>query len=80
MWKLDSLAFRGLCPSWNRDVHTIFHLPFTTHTYILGPLMKQSHMSSQLYKRCAHFHIVRTCLTNAIHNARTPLGHYLASF
>ena len=42
MWKLDSLAFRGVCTSWNRGVRTILHLPFTTHTYMLGPLMRQT--------------------------------------
>ena len=42
MWKLDSLAFRGVCTSWN---FTILHLPFTTHTYMLGPLMNQPHMT-----------------------------------
>ena len=54
---------------------------------MLGPLLKQPHMSLQLYKRCACFlydmkqhlyYIVGTCLTNAMHNARTPLGHNLA--
>ena len=84
MWKLDSLAFMGVCTSCNIDVRTILHLPFTTHRYMLGPLMKQAHMSLPLYKRCARFlygmkqcrnYIVRQCFTNAIHIARTPLGH-----
>ena len=49
MWKLDLLAFRGMCTSWNRGVRTILHLPFTTHTYMFNPLIKQTHMSLQLY-------------------------------
>ena len=49
--------------------------------------MNQSHMSLQLYKRCARFlygmkqcrnYIVRVCFNNAMQNARTPLGHNLA--
>ena len=89
LWKLDSLAFKGVCTSWNRGVRTILHLPFTTHTYMLGPLMNQAHMSLQLYKRCARFlygmkqcrnYIVRACFNNAMQNARTPLGHNLAFF
>ena len=81
MWKLDSLAFKGVCTSWNRGVHTILQLHFTTHTNMLGPLMNQPHMSLQLYKRCARFlygmkqcrnYIVRACFTNTMHNA---LGH-----
>ena len=89
MWKLDSLAFKGVCTSWIRGVRTILQLPFTTHTYMLGPLMNQPHMSLQLYKRCARFlygmkqcrnYIVRACFTNAMHNARTPLGHIMAFF
>ena len=84
MWKLDSLAFRGVCTSWNRVVRTIVHLPYTTHTYILDPLVKQPHTSLQLYfmygmKQCRNY-IVRACFTNAMHNARTPLGHKLAFF
>ena len=47
MWKLDSLAFKGVCTSWNRGVRTILHLPFTTNTYMLGPLMNQAHMSHE---------------------------------
>ena len=68
MWKLDSLAFKGVCTSWNRGVRTILYPPFTTHTYMLGSLMNQPHMS------------VRACFTKAMHIARTPLGHYLAFF
>ena len=30
-------------------------------------------------KQCRNY-IVRACLTNAMHNARTPLGHNLAFF
>ena len=48
MWKFDSLAFRGLCTSCSRSVRTILHLPYTIHTYMLGPLMKQPHKSLQL--------------------------------
>ena len=56
---------------------------------MLGPLLIQSHMSLQLYKRCARFlygmkqcpnYIVRACFTNAMHNAKAPLGHNLAFF
>ena len=53
MWKLDSFAFKGVCTSWNRGVRIILHLPYTTHMYMLAPLMKKPHMSLQLYKRCA---------------------------
>ena len=76
MWKLDSLAFMGVCTSWNRGVRTILHLPFTTHTYMLGPLMNQPYMSLQLYKRCARFlYGMKQC-----RNARTLLGHNMSFF
>ena len=87
MWKLDPLAFRRVCTSWNRGLRTILHMLYTDHTYMLGPLMKQLHMSLHLNKLCARFlynikqcpnYIVRTYFTNTIHNARTPLGHNLA--
>ena len=85
MWELDSLVFGKGCASWNRSIHPILHLHFTAHTCMLDPLMKQPHMSLQLYKlykRCARFlygmkqclnYIVRSC--NATHNTRTPIGH-----
>ena len=76
MLKLDSLAFRGVCTSWNIGVLTILHLPTATHTYMLGPLMKQPHMSLQLYKcyalvlyrmkQCRKY-IVRVCILRDHH-------------
>ena len=86
MWELDSLVFGKGCASWNRSIHPILHLHFTAHTYMLDPLMKQPHMSLQLYKRCARLlygmkqcrnYIVRSCLSNTMHNTRTPIGHNL---
>ena len=80
------MSYKKVCTSLNKGVRTILNLPYTTHTYMLGPLMKQPHMSLQLYKRCSRFlygmkqcrnYIVKLCFTNAMHNARTPLGHNL---
>ena len=82
MWKLDSLAFRGVCTSWNRE--------YFTYVYAMSIDETTTHESTVLlYTRCARFlygrkqcrnYIVRACFTNAMHNARTPLGHNLAFF
>ena len=67
MWKLDSLAFKGVCTFWNRGVRTILQLYNSCARFLYGR------------KQC-HNYIVRACFTNAMHNARTPLGHNLVFF
>ena len=87
MWKLDSLAFKGVCTSWNRGMY--FTSAFYYSYVYVRSLINQPHMSLQLYKHCARFlyamkqcrnYIVRAFFSNAMHNARTPLGHNLSFF
>ena len=42
MWELDSLGFRIIFmpTSWNRGVHTIFNMPYTTHTYNIRSIVE----------------------------------------
>ena len=89
MWKLDSLHFNKVCTAWNIGVRRTLNLPFTSHRYFLGPIMRQPHIRFQLYKRCVRFLfgmtkcnnvIVKSCLNNAAHNANTPLGYNIAFF
>ena len=89
MWCLDSLYFNKVCTSWNRGVRSVFKLPYTTHRWLLGPLLNQLHINHQLYKRCLRFlysvqnccnGIVRECYNNGLYNANTPIGHNIAFF
>ena len=87
MWRLGSVYFNKVCTAWNIAVRKICNLPYTTHQWVLGPLMNQPHISYQLQKRCIRFlhimktnqnEIVLTCYRNAVRNANTvntPIGH-----
>ncbi len=87
MWRLGSLYFNRVCTSWNVGVRRMLNLPYTTHRYMLGPLLGQPHISIQLQKRCARFlygikcsknKIIAKCFLHASWNASTPLGHNIA--
>ena len=55
MWKLDSLYFNKVTTAWNIGVRRTCNLPYTSHRWLLGPIMRQPHINLQLYKRCARF-------------------------
>ena len=46
LWKFNSTGFEKCCKAWNIAVRKLLHLPFKTHTWILGPLIGQRHMST----------------------------------
>ena len=89
MWKINSLYFKNVGICWNKAVRRIVNVPYTTHTWMLGPILNQTHISTQLIKRCirflfgmasSHNIIVYTCYNNAIGNANTPMGSNIAYF
>ena len=47
----NSTGFEKCCKAWNIAVRKFFHLTFKTHTWILGPLIGQRHISTQLQFR-----------------------------
>ena len=49
----DSPDYKRICISWNKSVRNILRLPYTTHTWIRGPLLGQPHI------HCQH-HLVMT--------------------
>ena len=76
--KLRILQFRKL-----------LHLPFKTHTWILGLLIGQRHISTQLQFRNFCFlldafnssnHIVKSCMRAALYNSNTCIGYKLAFY
>ena len=57
MWKINSLYFKNESICWNKAVRRIVNVPYTTHTWMLGPILNQAHISTQLIKRCIRFFI-----------------------
>ncbi len=87
LWRLNSMYFDRVCTEWNKSVRRLFNLPYTTHTWMLGPLLHQFHIRHQLQKRTIRFlhvmsnssnRIVQTCYEYASNNANSPLGCNLA--
>ena len=72
-------------------IHQIYilRLPYTTHTWILGPLLGQPHIHCQLQQRTLRFlcsiknnnnTLVSACWKYASNNANSPLGYNIAYF
>ena len=85
-----TLTLVGLirCKSWNVSVRIIY-LPYNTHTWILGPLLGQTHIRNLLYVRNFSIlvnafnsanSIIRTCINEAMYNANTCIGHKLTFY
>ena len=88
-WQIDSTDYKRICVTWNKSVRKILKLPYTTHTWILGPLLDQSHLHYQLQRRTLRFIslmynsrnvLINACVNSAINNANSPLGHNIAYF
>ena len=88
-WQIDSTDYKRICVTWNKSVRKILKLPYTTHTWILGPLLDQSHLHYQLQRRTLRFIslmynsrnvLITACVKIAIGNANSPLGHNIAYF
>ncbi len=84
LWNRGNVCFwKGkfvLCiyTAWNIGVRTIFNLPYQSHRWLLGPLLRQPHISVQLHKRSARFlHVMKHCSNNIV-IANTPMGHNIA--
>ena len=53
LWGFNSLSFKKICTTWNIGVRPILNLPYRAHTYFLGSLLQEPHISEQLYIRSA---------------------------
>ena len=58
LWNFSSEGFGKITTLWNIAVRKIFSLPNTTHRHLLGPLLNQTHIVDQLFKRNVYFYIV----------------------
>ena len=83
IWDFNSTGFRKICTTWNIGVHTVLKLPFDTHCYFLGPLLRQNHIRHQLQVRGIRFlynmylsnnTIVRSCVNHAILDVNSCIG------
>ena len=88
-WQIDSTDYKRLCVTWNESVRNILKFPCTTHTWMLGPLLDQSHIHYQLQRRTlssissvynSRNVLITACVESAINNANSPLGHNIAYF
>ena len=89
LWKFNSTGFDKCCKSWNIAVCKLLHIPFNTHVWILGPLIKQNNLRVQLQFRNFQFllnafnstnDIVKTCIQSAMYNSNTCIGYKLAFY
>ena len=87
IWDINSPGFRKICITWNIGVRTVLKLPFDTHSYFLGPFLRQNHIRHQLQVRSIRFlynmyysnnTIVRSCFNHAIVNVNSCIGAKLA--
>jgi len=72
LWNISSSGFKSCCVQWNKAVRKIFNLPYRTHTWLLGPLMEQDHISVNLYIKSLRF-MYKMC--NSTNNTVSFLGH-----
>ena len=89
LWKFNSVGVDKFCKSWNIAVRTLLGLPYNAHTCLLGPIVGQLDLRSQLYIRNFLFlwhafrsdnNIIYTCINNALCNSKSGLGCKLAFY
>ena len=55
IWCMNSHGFASCCIQWNKAVRKILKLPYRCHSWLLGPLMQQCHISAQLHVKTIKF-------------------------
>ena len=79
--------FSALCIAWNKVVRRIFHLPYRTHTNLLGPIIGKPHIKFSLYSNFIGFAyfsllsdnpIIRCLSANSCCDNRTIMGGNLS--
>ena len=75
---LHSNGFNSCVTAWNIGVRKILGLPYTTHTWMLGPLTNSVHILTG-FSKCDNV-LVRSCFSLISNNANSILGNKLAYF
>ena len=87
-WQIDSTDYKRIhvCVTWKKS---ILKLPYTTHTWMIGPVLDQSHIHYQLHRRTLRYIssmcisrnvLITACVKSAINNVNSPLRHNIAYF
>ena len=87
LWSFSSKDFDKCCKAWNIASRKVLDINYRSHTWTLGPLLGQQHISDQLKVRSVKFYnalskskneLVKAVFLNAKSDARTPIGHNIA--
>ena len=83
--EFNSHGFDKICKSWNIAIRTLLQLPFNAHTWLLGPIIEQNNIRTQLCLRNYSFLyysnrssnvIVKQCINHAMYNpSYSPTSH-----
>ncbi len=80
---IHSIGFKSCCVQWNKSIRKLLYIPYQSHTWLLGPLKDQQHISVQLLIKTLRFitsmlsndNVLGRFITNiASHNAQSPIG------
>ena len=78
MWQINRQSINSVCTSWNKGVRRILNLLHDAHTWLLGPLLKQKHITKQFIVRtlrsllCMLKKLIgKVCTLNALSNANS---------
>lgn len=89
IWNLDCKDINALCTAWQKAVRRLLGLPYTAHSWALGPLVKSLHIRTVLELRNWNFlrtlctstnSVLREIFLSACEDARSDLGHNIAHF
>ena len=91
LWKFNSTGFDICCKSWNIAVCKLMHIPFNTHVWILGPLIKQNILRVQLQLQFRNLQFllnafnstndtVKTCIQSSMYTSNTCIGYKLSFY
>ena len=74
---------------FNVAVRILLKLPYTAHTWLQAPLIRQQHIRLQLYIRNDKMlwyasrmndNIIKTCINRALYNSNSCIGYRLAFY
>jgi hypothetical protein len=76
LWNLNSNGFKSCCIQWNKSVRKLLNLSYRTHTWLLGPLMDQPHIGTQLIVKTLRF---IDCMLNHSNKLVSYVGNMVKS-
>jgi hypothetical protein len=89
LWCPDSRGFNRTCIVWNKAVRKLLNVHYSTHTWLLGPIIGRPHIRYQLYVRTLKYlhnaldssnKLVNSITGSAMKDANSPMGAQFAFF